>query len=119
MAKSKKALHEEIRQRYMADFLAKYEGEEVLQTKSNEYAIPTLDSEGNEEWIVITFKVPTGTRDGEAYDGYEEAEAYKDGLAEKAIKAEAAAKAKAAKIARDKADREAKAAARAAKKEKA
>ena len=120
MAKSKKALHDEIRAKFMESFRNAFgDSEEVLQVKSNEFAIPTLDSEGNEEWIVITFKVPTGTRDGEPYDGYDEAEGYKESVAEKAFKAQEAAEKKAKKIARDKAEREAKAAARAAKKEKA
>ena len=116
MAKSKKQLHEGIRNRFMkavTDWLVE-QGEEVLQTKSNEIAIPTVDEENNDEWCVITFKVPTGSRDdGEAYDGYGMAEEY---IAKEADKAEKAAKAKAEKekkIARDKAQREAKAKAKA------
>ena len=73
MAKTKKQLHEALRNKFLTHFaeLLTNEGEEVLRTKSNEIAIPTLDEEGNEEFIVITFKVPTGSRDdGEAYDGY-------------------------------------------------
>lgn len=116
MAKSKKILHEEIRQSFMEKVIAYLteQGEEVLRTKSNEIAIPTLDSENNDEWCVITFKVPTGSRDdGEAYDGYGMADEY---TAKEADKAEKAAKAKAEKerkIARDKAQREAKAKAKA------
>ena len=116
MAKTKKQLHEEIRQRFIAKF-TKYladEGEEVLRTKSNEIAIPTLDEDGNEEFIVITFKVPTGSRDdGEAYDGYGVAEQYAESLADKEAKAKVEAEKKAKKIARDKAQREAKAKAKA------
>lgn len=115
MAVSKKTLNEEIRKTFMAKAKAFFEeaGEEVLVTKSNEIAIPTLDSEGNEAYIVITFKVPTGTRDGEAYDGHAEAQDYERSLAEKAEKAKKAAEAKAKKIAKDKAEREAKAKAKA------
>jgi regulator of protease activity HflC (stomatin/prohibitin superfamily) len=116
MAKSKKQLHEGIRNKYMkmiVDFLEE-EGEEILRTKSNEIAIPTVDEDNNDEWCVITFKVPTGSRDdGEAYDGYGMADEY---TAKEADKAEKAAKAKAEKekkIARDKAQREAKAKAKA------
>ena len=116
MAKSKKQLHEGIRNKFMkavTDWLVE-QGEEVLQTKSNEIAIPTLDDDGNDEWCVITFKVPTGSRDdGEAYDGYGMADEY---TAKEADKAEKAAKAKAEKekkIAKDKAQREAKAKAKA------
>ena len=116
MAKTKKVLHEEIRQKFMA-MLANHlteQGEEVLRTKSNEIAIPTLDAEGNDEWCVITFKVPTGSRDdGEAYDGYGIAQQFAEHEAEKAEKAKQAKADKERKIARDKAQREAKAKAKA------
>ena len=116
MAKTKKQLHEEIRNRYLA-LISEHltaQGEEILRVKSNEIAIPCLDEEGNEEFLVLTFKVPTGSRDdGEAYDGYGMAEDY---TAHETEKAEKAAKAKAdkeKKIARDKAMREQKAKAKA------
>jgi hypothetical protein len=116
MAKSKKQLHEGIRARFMALFKAFLEeqGEEVLKVKSNEFAIPTLDEDGNEEFLVLTFKVPTGSRDdGEAYDGYAIAEQYAESVVAKEEKAKIEAEKKAKKIARDKAQREAKAKARA------
>ena len=116
MAKSKKQLHEGIRARFMAlakEWLESL-GEEVLKVKSNEFAIPTLDEDGNEEFMVITFKVPTGSRDdGEAYDGYAIAEQYAESVVAKAEKAKIEAEKKAKKIARDKAQREAKAKAKA------
>jgi flagellar biosynthesis/type III secretory pathway protein FliH len=116
MAKTKKTLHEGIRNKFMqmvADWLVE-QGEEVLRTKSNEIAIPTVDEDNNDEWCVITFKVPTGSRDdGEAYDGYTMAEQYTEHEAEKAEKAEKAKAEKERKIARDKAQREAKAKAKA------
>lgn len=116
MAKTKKQLHEGIRNKYLAlitDYLTA-EGEEVLKVKSNEIAIPCLDEEGNEEFIVLTFKVPTGSRDdGEAYDGYGVAEQYAESVVAKEEKAKAEAEKKAKKIARDKAMREQKAKARA------
>ena len=117
MAKSKKQLHEGIRNKFMTaviGWLTEDEGEEVLRVKSNEIAIPTVDEEGNEEFMVITFKVPTGSRDdGEAYDGYGVAEQYAQSVAEKEAKAKADAEKKAKKIERDKAQREAKAKAKA------
>ena len=116
MAKSKKQLHEGIRTKFMV-MLTKFleeQGEEVLRVKSNEVAIPTLDEEGNEEFLVLTFKVPTGSRDdGEAYDGYGVAEQYAESVADKEAKAKAEAEKKARKIERDKAQREAKAKAKA------
>ena len=116
MAKSRKQLHEALRNKFLAHFaeLLTAEGEEVLRTKSNEISIPTLDEEGNEEFVVITFKVPTGSRDdGEAYDGYAVATQYAESVAEKEAKAKAEAEKKAKKIAKDKAMREQKAKARA------
>jgi hypothetical protein len=89
-------------------------GEEVLRTKSNEISIPTLDEDGNEEFMVISFKVPTGSRDdGEAYDGYAVAQQYAESVTDKEEKAKANAEKKAKKIERDKAQREARAKARA------
>jgi hypothetical protein len=41
---------------------------------------------------VLTFKVPTGSRDGDAYDGYSMAEDYQMKQTEKKAKAEAKAK---------------------------
>lgn len=115
MAVSKKQLHDNLRARYMNAVKEFFEekGEEVLRTNSNEFAFPCVDDEGNDEFVVLTFKVPTGSRDGEAYDGYGEAEGFAMKTAEKAEKAKAAAEAKAKKIARDKAAREAKAKAKA------
>lgn len=109
--KSRKVLDEGIRTKFIAIVKECLEnaGEEVLTTGSNKLAIPTLDEDGNEKFLELTFKIPTGERNGDPYDGYEEAEAYKDHLADNAAKAEAAAKKKAEKIARDKAEREAKA----------
>lgn len=115
MPKSAKQLHESLRAKYMnaiRDFLSA-QGEEVLQTNSNEYALPCVDEDGNDEFIVLTFKVPTGSRDGEAYDGYGEAESYAMHVKDKTEKAAEAAKKKAAKIERDRAMRAQKAAAKA------
>lgn len=61
--------------------------DEVLVVGANELAIPVVDSEGNEKWVVLTIKVPTGSRDGDAYDGYAMAEDYQLKLSNKAAKA--------------------------------
>lgn len=115
MAKTKKQLHEELRADYLTK-LSKYladNGEEVLQTGSQEVAIPCVDSEGNDEYIVITIKVPTGSRDGEAYDGYAVAEEYRLRVEKQKETAERLKAEKEKKIARDKAMREQKAKAKA------
>ncbi len=112
---SKKTLNERIRSRYMkavADFFSG-KGEEILVTGSNEICLPCLNDEGDDEFIVITFKVPTGSREGDAYDGYSMAEDYAMRQKEKQEKAAIAAKKKAEKIERDKAARAQKAKAKA------
>ena len=106
MAKTAKVLNEEIKVRFL-DGVSEHltnAGEEVLRVGSNEIAIPVVDEDGNEKWLVVTFKVPTGSRDGDAYDGYAMAEDYQMKLKEKAEKQAA----KDAKAAKDKAKREAK-----------
>jgi hypothetical protein len=115
MAKTKAQLHEGIRNKFMEAItnLLTEQGEEILRTNSNEIAIPTLDEDGNEEFLVLVFKVPTGSRDGDAYDGYSMAEDYALKVREKAEKAEKAKAEKEKKIARDKAMREQKAKAKA------
>jgi len=104
MAVSRKIERELLR----TDFLEKvsqflYEGgEEVLRVKSNEIAIPVVGCEGNEDFIVINFKVPTGANKGtEPYDGYAIAEDYIHNLAEKERKAKERKAEKERKIKRD------------------
>lgn len=94
MAKTTKVLNEEIKARFLAGVSEHLEqvGEEVLRVGSNEIALPVVDEDGNEKWMVITFKVPTGSRDGDAYDGYSMAEDYQMKQTEKRAKAEAKAK---------------------------
>lgn len=110
MATSKKSLASETRAEYLkvvSEYLTNI-GEEVLITGSNELTLPCVDSDGNDIFVTITFKVPVGSRDGEPYDGYAMAEDYKMKQTAKAEKAREAAEKKAAKIAKDKALREAK-----------
>ena len=98
-------LREEFLRRVIDGFLA--DGEEVLRVKSNEIAIPVVGCEGNEDFIVVTVKVPTGANKGlEPYDGYEMAQDYEMKLAEKDRKAKENAEKKAKKIAKDKEIRE-------------
>lgn len=119
MAKSKKQLHEAIRTKFMTmikEYLSE-QGEEVLQTGSQEIALPCVDEEGNDEYMVITFKVPTGSRDGDAYDGYSMAEEYAMKVRQQAEKAAKAQAEKAKKIAKDEAMRKQKAEAKAKREE--
>lgn len=104
MAVSRKAEREFIRAQFL-DVVSKFlyeSGEEVLRVKSNEIAIPVVGCEGNEDFLVITFKVPTGANKGaEPYDGYEMAKDYVHNLEEKEAKAAARKAEKEAKIKRD------------------
>ena len=76
MAVSRKTERELIREKYLAEIIAFLveKGEEVLRVKSNEIAIPVVGCEDNEDFLVVTVKVPTGANKGtEPYDGYAEA----------------------------------------------
>lgn len=78
MASNLKQLCDNLRAQWfdnLKNFLES-QGEEVLQTASNEFAIPVVDAEGGEHFIVVTVKIPTGSRDGDAYDGYAAAQDY-------------------------------------------
>lgn len=115
MATSKKSLHDSLRADFMRrvrDYLAQ-DGDEILVTGTNEFAVPCVDAEGNEEFLVLTFKIPTGSRDGDPYDGYAMAEDFRMKQEAKAEKAKASAEKKAAKIERDRLAREARAQAKA------
>lgn len=104
MAVSRKVERDQIRAEYL-EKISKFlygEGDEVLRVKSNEIAIPVVGCEGNEDFLVLTFKVPTGANKGtEPYDGYSEAEDYEIKLKAKEEKAKANAEKKAKKVARD------------------
>ena len=109
MAKSQKALNDEIKAKYFDkiwNFLEEL-GEEVIKVKSNEIAFPIVDSEGGEKSVVVVIKVPTGANKGtEPYDPYAMGEEYELKERAKKEKAEKLAKAKAEKIAKDIARRE-------------
>lgn len=102
-----KATNEALRAQYIDIItnLLSGSGEEVLRVKSNEIAIPVVDRDGEDNYVVITIKVPTGSRDGDPYDGYGEAESYELSCKQKAEKAKADAEKKAKKIERDRAYR--------------
>lgn len=103
MATSNKVLNDGLREKFLgivSEALTD-KGEEVLRVGSNELALPCIDSEGNEKFIVVTIKVPTGSRDGDAYDGYSMAEDYAIKCRNKAETAKKKEAEKAKKIARD------------------
>ena len=111
MATTNKVLDEKLRAKYLkkiVDFFTA-EGEEVLVTGTNEIAFPCVDDSNNDKFIVVKISVPSGSRDGDVYDGYSMAEDFKMKSADKAEKAKVNAEKKAKKIAKDAAAREAKA----------
>jgi dihydrofolate reductase len=100
---SKKVTNDALRNQYV-DAVMKMladAGEDVLRVGSNEIAIPVVDAEGEDNYVVFVVKVPTGSRDGDAYDAYGLAQEYEMKQAEKKEKAAKAAEEKARKIARD------------------
>lgn len=109
MAVSRKVEREILRNEYLQKIIENFSqnDEEVLRVKSNEIAIPVVGCEGNEDFIVVTVKVPTGANKGtEPYDGYEMAQDYEMKLSEKEQKKIEAEKKKAEKIRKDKEIRE-------------
>ena len=116
MAISRKLERELIRTHYLdkvSEYLNGFD-DVVLRVKSNEIAIPVVGCEGNDDYLVITFKVPTGANKGaEPYDGFAEADNYAHELAEKARKASEREAEKARKIERDRVAREKRAKAKA------
>lgn len=108
MVVSRKQLREQVKAVYMEKLIDFFkDSEDVLRVGSNEIAFPVVDSEGNEDFIVLTCKIPTGANKGtEPYDGYAMAEDYEMKLKEKAEKKAKADEAKKKKIERDKKYRE-------------
>lgn len=108
MAISAKQLDDKLRNVYLEQVKQYFEsvGEEILITGTNEICIPCLDEQSNEKFIQIVVKVPKGSRDGEAFDGYGLAEDFKIKQELKAIKKKEDAEKKAKKIERDKKLRE-------------
>ena len=109
MADNKKMYREMVRVAYMdrvKSYLSKTD--DVLQVGSNEFAIPVVREDGEEDYVVLTFKMPTGSRDGDGYDGYAMAQDYAFKVEEKRKKEEEKRIAKEKKMERDKKAREAK-----------
>lgn len=118
MANNRKNVKAELRTVWtdkITDWL-KNVGEETLRVSSNEIAIPVVGSDGTEDFVIFTVKVPIGSRDGEQYDGYAMAKDYQMKQEEKSSKKALAEKQKEEKKARDAKAREARKQAREQKK---
>lgn len=94
---------------FVSDTISQEMETDVLVVSASELAVPCLDEEGNEKFVLIKVSIPRGTRNGQGgydpYDGYAAAEDYAIDLEEKAAKKEASEAKKQAKIARDEAKR--------------
>ena len=110
-----KQINDKLREEYVNQLIGMLNaaGEEVLRVGSNVIAIPVVDAAGEDSFIEFSVKVPSGSRDGDPYDGYSLAEDYKMRCEAKAEKTAKAAEEKAKKIARDEAMRRQKAEAKA------
>ena len=101
---SRKLLRDKLKKYYIEELIKWLEGagEEVLRTGSNEIAFPVTDEEGNEDFVVITVKIPVGAnKRTEPYDGYAMAEDYAIRQREKIEKEKEKEKTKREKIKRD------------------
>ena len=90
---------------FVSDTISQEMETDVLPVSASELAIPCLDEEGNEKFVLIKVSIPRGTRNGQGgydpYDGYAVAEDYALDREEKAQKKADAEAKKQAKIARD------------------
>ena len=93
---SKASLENELRTNVLtqiSEHLDKVYNADVLSVSASELAIPMVDAEGNECYVLVKVSVPRGTRNGDGtytpYDGYAAAEDWKLVLADRADKAKA------------------------------
>lgn len=100
----KNSLRKEALNRIMD--LLREAGEDVLQTKNNKFMFPSVTEDGEELYFEVTVSIPSGSRDGDQYNGYDEAENFRiesEAKAEEKAKREAE---KQRKIERDRAKRQ-------------
>ena len=90
---------------FISQTISKEMETDVLPVSASELAVPCLDDEGNEKFVLIKVSIPRGTRNGQGgydpYDGYAVAEDYAQDCVEKAQKKADAEAKKQAKIAKD------------------
>lgn len=91
MASKKVSLENLLRNQYLSfisDAISQEMEIDALPVSASELAIPCLDEEGNEKFVLIKVSIPRGTRDGEGgyipYDGYTAHDAYIEEQASKA-----------------------------------
>lgn len=106
----------EARENFMKEvmeLLQTHKEDITLQYKGNAFSVPRVLENGDEIYIQLAISIPTGTRDGDQFDGYK---AHEDYLLDQEAKREAAEE-RAAKKAKENAERKAKQEAAKAKRE--
>jgi len=80
---SKATLENQLRNKFLSfisDTISQEMETDVLAVSASELAIPVLDGEGNEKFVLIKVSIPRGQRDGDGgyipYDGYAAHDAY-------------------------------------------
>ena len=61
-----------VREYYLRKIMEYVEslGEDVGLSKSNQFNFPAVTADGSEIYLTVTVTVPSGSRDGDPYDGY-------------------------------------------------
>lgn len=105
---TKAQLETKLRNTYLdlvREMIAEKVKTDALAVSASELAIPCIDEEGNEKFVLIKVSIPRGTRNGEGgydpYDGYAVAEDYAFECEEKTQKKADAEAKKQKKIAAD------------------
>lgn len=97
--KANDKFRQEVLSRYMDTLI--HDGEDVLQIATNKICFPFVNENGNDEWLTITFSVPTGSRSNEPFDGYEQADEFQEKQEKAKIREEKKEQAKQKKIEMD------------------
>ena len=91
----------------LMELIQTYRGDDTLPYKGNAFSVPQVLENGDETYVQVTVSIPTGTRDGMQFNGYEEHEAFLEKQEYKRIAAEERAAENAKKAAERKAKQEA------------
>ena len=91
----------------LMELIQTYKGDDTLPYKGNAFSVPQVLENGDETYVQVTVSIPTGTRDGTQFNGYEEHEDFLKRQEEKRIAAEERAAEKAKQTAEKKAKQEA------------
>ena len=105
---TKAQLETKLRNTYLAmisEMISNQVETDALPVSGSELAVPCLDEEGNEKWVLIKVSIPRGSRNGQGsydpYDGYSVAKEYAQDCEDKAQEKKEAEAKKQAKIAKD------------------